>query len=198
MCEIANNNINISPPASLVILALSRLHWVFFYMETNKNMFNKGTDYGNGLIRHSLEELGCGRSALCDKNGVIICGNHVYSIAKELGKKIVVIEADKNTLVVVKRTDLEANSKQGKELAFVDNFSQEKNLEWNSDLLQEAMQEDLSFDPRKWGGYSPLVKELSLEDFFTTPNNKEEENSRKTKMSIYEKDTQLSLFDELY
>ena len=61
-------------------------------VELNKNRFNKGTNYGRGLLEHSLRELGCGRSILTDKNGVVLCGNDVYDIATRLGKKIITIE----------------------------------------------------------------------------------------------------------
>ena len=159
-------------------------------METNKKRFNKGTKYGRGLIKHSIQELGFGRSVLCDKNGVIIAGNHVYDTAVKLGKKVVTIDTQGDVLVVVRRTDLDANSKKGKELALLDNLTQEKNLEWDADMLHNSMIEDLSFDPRKWGGYQCLVKELDLEDFFNDdviPKQQEEQ--------VFKQDNQLSLFD---
>lgn len=164
-------------------------------MQVNKNRFNKGTKYGRGLIEHSLQELGCGRSVLCDKNEVIVAGNDVYNSAIKLGKKIMIVESDADTLVVVKRTDLDANSKKGKEMAFVDNLAQEKNLEWDAELLQENMSKDLSFDPRKWGGHSAIVKELCLEDFFPEDTVRQVP-PKETKEEEYLQYTQLSLFDE--
>lgn len=164
-------------------------------MEINKNRFNKGKKYGKGLIEHSLRELGCGRSVLADKNGVIIAGNDVYDTAIGMGKKTLVIEIDGDTLVVVKRTDLDINTKKGKELALVDNLSQEKNLEWDANLLQKAMKDDLSFDPRKWGGHQCLVRELDLQDFF--PEDVVRQTPVKTQQEqVFEQDRQLSLFDE--
>lgn len=132
-------------------------------METNKKRFNKGTRFGDGLIRHSIQELGCGRSILVDKDGIVLCGNDVYRIAKELGKKMVVIETDGDVLVVVKRKDLSVKEKKGMEMSLVDNLSQEKNLDWETDAIINCMDDDFSFDPRKWGGHSCLIKELDLE-----------------------------------
>lgn len=161
-------------------------------METNKKRFNRGTRFGDGLIRHSIQELGCGRSILVDKDGIVLCGNDVYRIAKELGKKIIVVETDGDVLVVVKRTDLCAKDKKGMEIALVDNLSQEKNLEWNADELINCMNEDLSFDPRKWGGHSCLVKELDLESLL-------KENVRtvqkKAPSKNHDNNLQLTLFD---
>jgi len=135
-------------------------------VEQNNNRFNKGTRFGYDLIKHSLQELGCGRSILADKNGTIISGNDVYKAAKELGKRILTIETDGDTLIIVKRTDVDADETKGLELALVDNLAQEKNLDWDADTLCLAMQKRLSFDPRKWGGHECLVKELKIEDLF--------------------------------
>jgi len=133
-------------------------------METNKKRFNRGTRFGDGLIRHSIQELGCGRSILVDKDGIVLCGNDVYRITKELGKKIIVVETDGDVLVVVKRTDLSAKEKRGMEMSLVDNLSQERNLDWDTNNVRSSMDDVLSFDPRKWGGDGCMVEELKLED----------------------------------
>ena len=159
-------------------------------MKENKKRFNNGTVYGLGLIRESLKKLGCGRSVLCDKNDTLVCGNDVYKTAKELGKKIKVVEADADTLVVVKRVDLDAYSKTGKEMAFVDNLSQQKNLEWNADLLLQTMEEDISFNPCAWGGHACLVKELDLNQFF-----QDDIQAKQQPTQEFKPYTQLSLFD---
>lgn len=132
--------------------------------ETDSKRFNRGTVNGRTLIEHSIKRLGCGRSVLADKNGVIISGHDVYDAAVSLGKKTVTIETDGDVLVIVKRTDVDAGETKGKELQFIDNLAVEKNLSWNTDVLLDAMNEDLSFDPRTWGGYECLVKELELKD----------------------------------
>lgn len=162
-------------------------------MEINKNRFNKGTIYGFGIIRQSIEKLGCGRSVLCDKNDKLVCGNDVYKTAQQLGKKIKVVETDGDTLVVVKRVDLDADSKKGKELAFVDNLSQQKNLEWDTERLLYSMEQDVSFDPRVWGGHASLVRELDLKDFF--PSDKVI-NKQEKPVQTFVEEKQLSLFED--
>lgn len=162
-------------------------------MKNNDRRFNKGNVRGRSIIKLSLEELGCGRSVLADKNGVIMCGNEVFKAATELGKKIVTIETDGDILVVVKRTDIDACERKGLELSLVDNLSQEKNLSWDADALIESMHDCLSFDPRKWGGHSCLVKELDLTELLkddVTVKTKKEKKEEPIK-----KHTQLSLFD---
>lgn len=161
-------------------------------METNKKRFNRGTRFGDGLIRHSIQELGCGRSILVDKDGIVLCGNDVYRIAKELGKKIIVVETDGDVLVVVKRTDLSAKEKNGMEMSLVDNLSQEKNLEWDTDNVIDATNSTISFDPSSWGGYECMVAELNVEDFLK--ENVFAKNS-KVQEEKFVPNRQLSLFD---
>ena len=158
----------------------------------NKKRFSKGTLQGKKLIEHSLQELGCGRSVLADKDGVIIAGNDVYDAAVRLGKKVVTVETDGDVLIVVKRTDVSADEKKGLELALVDNLSQERNLDWDAHALTCAMNECLAFDPRKWGGYECITKELNLPDFFK--NKIVIEDKKKKDKCDYIPST-LSLFD---
>lgn len=161
-------------------------------MEQSKRRFNRGTKRGRQLIHNSIAQLGCGRSVLADKNGVIIAGNDVYETAVALGKKVLPVETDGDTLVVVKRTDVEAESKKGYELAFVDNLAQEKNLDWDADLLIDTMNECLAFDARWWGGHSALVKEL---DLATLLKDSVQLVEKKKKEDVMDSNVQLSLFD---
>lgn len=163
-------------------------------IKTNKVHFNKGTKTAKNILRESLRILGCGRSILCDKNNVIICGNKVYDAAQKLGYKVRVVEAQPDELIVVKRNDVDATEKTGLELAFVDNLISEKSLKWDADALLKAMQEVLSFDPRIWHGHSAIVKDLKIEDFLkegATPN--PERITREIDLNIQ----QLNLFDML-
>lgn len=163
-------------------------------MEINEKRFNRGTRYGRDMIRHSLRELGCGRSVLCDKDGVILCGNEVYRTALELGKKIVTIETDGDVLVCVKRTDVSFSDKKGKELSLVDNLSCEKNLDWDADVVLSAMDDDLSFDPRNWGGHGCMIKDLDLGQLFKDGSPLKETRTDGDESFDFQ---QLCLFDDL-
>lgn len=113
--------------------------------------FNKGTEYGEHLIEQSLRKFGLGRSILLDRNNQIIAGNKTTEKAGELGfEKVVIVETDGNTLVAVKRNDIDLDSAEGRELALADNATSEANLEWDNGLIAEAAQ-DFGFIPEEWG-----------------------------------------------
>lgn len=155
--------------------------------------FNKGTKYGRDMIKQSLEKLGAGRSVVLDKNNDVICGTDVLAAASELGMRVVTIETFGDVLVCVKRMDLEKDDVKAMELSFVDNFSQEKNADWDTNALLDAMQEKMSFDPRKWGGHSCLVKELDLRDLLKDDVKPVEK--REKKEEVFDQTMQLSLFE---
>lgn len=113
--------------------------------------FNKGTEYGEHLMDESLRKFGCGRSILIDKNDRIIAGNKTAQKAGELGlNNVLVVETDGNTLVAVKRKDIDLDTAKGRELALADNATGKANLCFDTDLI---MQESAKFDfePQDWG-----------------------------------------------
>lgn len=108
----------------------------------DQHNFNKGTAKGKKLMNKSLKELGAGRSILLDKNGNIIAGNKTQLAAIEAGiKKVRVIETTGDELVAVKRTDIDINTKKGRELALADNAASRLNLEWDEVELANAAAE---------------------------------------------------------
>ena len=123
--------------------------------------FNKGTEYGEHLIDQSIRKFGLGRSILLDRNNRIIAGNKTAGKAVELGfEDVLVVETDGNTLVAVKRNDIDLDSAEGRELALADNATSEANLEWDNGLIAEAAQ-DFGFIPEEWG---VSVEELSEQE----------------------------------
>jgi DNA modification methylase len=108
---------------------------------------NKGTARGRGMLETSLQKYGAGRSILIDKNNVIIAGNKTAEVAGGIGMENVrIIETDGTEIIAVKRTDLDANSKQGRELAIADNRVGEVGLEWNPEELAGLKLEGVSTD----------------------------------------------------
>ncbi len=107
------------------------------YKQDNRNA-NRGTDRGRDELRQSLKRLGAGRSVLVDKNGVAIAGNKTLEAATELGlTKTVEVETDGNTLVVVKRIDLDLETDiKAREMAFADNKIGQDNLDWDPEILK--------------------------------------------------------------
>lgn len=116
----------------------------------DQHNFNKGTAKGKKLMNKSLKELGAGRSILLDKNGNIIAGNKTQLAAIEAGiTKVRVIETTGDELVAVKRTDVDLDSKKGREMALADNATSRLNLEWDKVELQSVTAE-LDIDVDSW------------------------------------------------
>lgn len=110
--------------------------------------FNKHTAKGMGLLENSLGKFGAGRSILIDKDNNIIAGNGIVEAAGSVGlTKVKIIETDGTELVAVKRTDIELNSDQGREMALADNATAAADLEWDKDNLGEVFTPE---DLEKW------------------------------------------------
>ena len=134
----------------------------------NKN-FNKGTQFGDHLMDESLRRFGLGRSILIDKNNRIIAGNGVVETASQIDlDKVLVVETDGNTLVAVKRKDIDLDSAKGRELALADNATGKANLSWDEKMIAE-MATKFDFNPDDWG------VDVSMEK----PDNEEEEQTKK-------------------
>ena len=79
---------------------------------------NKGTEYGKHLMDKSFRQFGAGRSILLDKNNKIIAGNKSTEQCAEIGiEDVIIVESDGTKLIAVKRTDIDIDTKQGRELA---------------------------------------------------------------------------------
>lgn len=103
---------------------------------------NKGTDLGKQLLENSIQKYGLGRSILIDKNGATIAGNHVLIEAKKQGvKEVIIVPTDGSVLVAVQRTDVDLNTKEGVELALADNRVNEKNLNWDTEIIEQLNSE---------------------------------------------------------
>ena len=107
---------------------------------------NKGTKRGDGLLEHSLQQLGAGRSILVDKNGIVIAGNKTHGKFGEItggDGGIVVVQTTGHELVVVQRTDLDMLAegeagRRARELAIADNRIAAVDLEWDPEALLQA------------------------------------------------------------
>lgn len=115
--------------------------------------FNRGTAEGTRLMDKSFQELGAGRSILLDKDNNIIAGNKSQLAAIRAGiKKVRVIETTGDELVAVRRTDIDINSKKGRELALADNATTQANLSWDdAELASVADELGQDFDTSAWG-----------------------------------------------
>lgn len=112
---------------------------------------NKGSEYGQSLIENSLRQFGAGRSILLDKNNRIIAGNKTVENAASIGlEKVLIIETTGDQIVAVKRTDIDLDSKIGREMAIADNATAKANIEWDEVNVQKLATE-FEIDPEAWG-----------------------------------------------
>lgn len=124
--------------------------------------FNKGTEFGSKLLEDSMRKFGAGRSVLIDKNNRLIGGNKATETAGAIDlKDVIIVETDGTKLVAVKRTDVDLDTKEGREMALADNAVGKANLEWDEDELR-AMQDEFDFDSGDWG--VDMSKELDEEE----------------------------------
>lgn len=103
----------------------------------------KRTPLSAGVIQRSLEEFGACRSIVIDENNVVRAGNGTLEEAGQLGiEKAIIIEADGNTIVAVKRKGL--TEEQWRQYAIADNTASDFST-WDADILAELAEEvDLS------------------------------------------------------
>lgn len=106
---------------------------------------NTHNEAGMRILEKSLRKLGAGRSVLVDKNGKIIAGNGTVEKSAILGMKAIEVETDGDTLVVVKRRDLDLDSSKGREMALADNQTQKKNLQWDFGII-DGLARDFMID----------------------------------------------------
>ena len=112
----------------------------------DKKNVNLGTQRGRGLLEKSLRQYGAGRSVLADRDGNLIAGNKTVEVAAEIDLPVKVVQTDGHELVVVQRTDLDLDSKEGRELALADNRVAEIDLKWDPDTLQLLADEGMALD----------------------------------------------------
>jgi hypothetical protein len=126
---------------------------------------NKGTQRGSGMLEKSLRDYGAGRSVLVDKAGRIIAGNKTIEAAGAIGlDDAIVVETDGSRVVIVKRTDLDLDSPQGRGLAIADNRVAEVGLEWDMEAL-EKIGEELDLNQFWFDDELPQVDFSDIEDF---------------------------------
>jgi site-specific DNA-methyltransferase (adenine-specific) len=111
--------------------------------------FNKGSEFGNSLIEKSFRKFGAGRSILIDKNNRIIAGNKSVENAMAIGMEDVqIVESDGTKIIAVKRTDIDLDSIEGREMALADNASAKANIVFDAELIEAEVGEAVC---EEWG-----------------------------------------------
>lgn len=164
-------------------------------IQDDKN-FNKGTKAGRKLIGKSIKKFGAGRSILVDKNNRIIAGNKTQEQARQAGiNKVIVVDANPDELVAVRRCDVDLDSAIGREMALADNATNEANLDWDNDALADAQQE-FGFDAKDWGLDPMKDAGDELYDEYSQNTGKVMYEPKETHRKIEELYTPCTKFDE--
>jgi site-specific DNA-methyltransferase (adenine-specific) len=129
--------------------------------------FNKGSEYGNGLIEKSFTKFGAGRSILIDKNNRIIAGNKSVENAMSIGlDDVQIVESDGKRIIAVKRMDIDLDTPQGREMALADNASAKANIVFDAELIEAELGEATAVE---WG-IEVADKLEAEEDDFDVPD----------------------------
>ncbi len=130
--------------------------------------FNKHTEFGMALLEKSLRNNGAGRSILIDKHNRIIGGNGVVEVAAQIGlDDVQIVETDGTKIIAVKRTDIDLDTKQGREMALADNATAAADLEWDAETIAEV-EAEYDLDVSGWGVV--LDESEQYGDEFTLPD----------------------------
>ncbi len=130
--------------------------------------FNKGSEFGNSLIEKSFRKFGAGRSILLDKNNRIIAGNKSVENAAAIGlENVQIVESDGKRIIAVKRTDIDLDTPEGREMALADNATAKANIVFDAEVVEAVLGEAVC---QEWGIELPEEEvEATEDDFDATP-----------------------------
>jgi hypothetical protein len=149
--------------------------------------FNIGSEFGNSLIEKSFNKFGAGRSILVDKNNKIIAGNKsTENYGATGGQKVIIVESDGTELIAVKRTDIDLDTPQGREMALADNATAKANIVWAEDVIADEIGIEVS---ENWGIVnSDKISDIDLDNFFEDRIEEEKLNKNKIILEYTEED----------
>ena len=122
--------------------------------------FNIGSEAGGALIKNSFKKFGSGRSILIDKNNKIIAGNK--SVEYSGIDDVQIIESDGKRLIAVKRTDIDLDTPEGREMALADNATAKANIIFDAELIEAELGEAVC---EEWGVEIPDHAEAQEDDY---------------------------------
>ena len=97
---------------------------------------NKHTAYGMDLLEKSVNKVGIIESITVSNDDKIISGNARHEvIGKHFEKEALVIETDGTQPIVIKRTDIESNTKEFYEASILANTTSKKNIDFDMEVI---------------------------------------------------------------
>ena len=137
----------------------------------NKNN-NTHTAYGMDLLEKSVNKVGIIESITVSNDDKIISGNARHEIiGKNFTKEALVIETDGTQPIIIKRTDIESDTKQFYEASILANTTAKKNIDFDMEVIDILVDEfdidvvDLGVDIVDYGNtdYSDKNKEIDTD-----------------------------------
>jgi len=125
--------------------------------------FNRHTECGMALLEHSIKEVGAIESIAVDKNGEIITGNARFETFEKLGYKPKVIELSENEYPVI-ATNLEGEMRV--KAAILANTTAKKNINLDTDLIQEIAVEEYGIDIEEIGIVIIDISDTDIDQFY--------------------------------
>lgn len=136
---------------------------------------NKGSETGKKMHKKSIKKFGAGRSILIDAENNIIAGNKTTEQFAGAGlQKVVIVDADPDTLVAVRRKDVLLDSPKGREMAIADNAVAKANIVFDAEVVEVLSQ---SVPVQEWNLELPQENAAFMEGMddddseFTAPIN---------------------------
>lgn len=103
---------------------------------------NKHTAYGMDLLEKSVNKVGIIESITVSNDDKIISGNARHEvIGKHFEKEALVIETDGTQPIVIKRTDIESNTKEFYEASILANTTAKKNIDFDMEVIDTLVEE---------------------------------------------------------
>ena len=101
----------------------------------NKNN-NKHTAYGMDLLEKSVNKVGIIESITVSNDDKIISGNARHEvIGKNFDKEALIIETDGTQPIIIKRTDIESDTKKFYEASILANTTSKKNIDFDMEVI---------------------------------------------------------------
>jgi hypothetical protein len=117
-------------------------------IKLDKRNTNLHTDAGLQLLDKSIDKVGIIESYTISNDGVVISGNARHEkISAKITKEPIVIETDGTEAIIIKRTDIESNTKKFHEASILANTTAHKNFNLDYDVIDEIAEEfDIDID----------------------------------------------------
>jgi hypothetical protein len=117
-------------------------------IKLDKRNTNLHTDAGLKLLDQSIDKVGIIESYTISNDGVVISGNARHEkISAKITKEPIVIETDGTEAIIIKRTDIESNTKKFHEASILANTTAHKNFNLDTDLIEEiAIEYDIDIE----------------------------------------------------